>query len=93
MKKQATWLYRVQDILCTSGYKGPEVEAWLVVVKKSYDMERSKCKLSVSHSVMSNSLRPQWTAAHQAPVSMRFSMQGYWSGLPFPSPYGAEGQN
>ena len=27
-----------------------------------------------------------WTAAHQAPPSMRFSRQGYWSGLPFPSP-------
>ena len=26
------------------------------------------------------------TAVHQAPVSMRFSRQGYWSGLPFPSP-------
>ena len=24
--------------------------------------------------------------AHQAPLSMRFSRQGYWSGLPFPSP-------
>ena len=27
-----------------------------------------------------------WTAAHQAPLSMRFSRQGYWSGLLFPSP-------
>ena len=27
-----------------------------------------------------------WTAAHQAPLSMGFSRQGYWSGLPFPSP-------
>ena len=27
-----------------------------------------------------------WIAAHQAPLSMRFSMQEYWSGLPFPSP-------
>ena len=27
-----------------------------------------------------------WTAAHQAPLSMRFSRQRYWSGLPFPSP-------
>jgi len=27
-----------------------------------------------------------WTATHQAPLSMRFSRQGYWSGLPFPSP-------
>ena len=26
-----------------------------------------------------------WTAAHQAPLSMRFSRQEYWSGLPFPS--------
>ena len=26
-----------------------------------------------------------WTAAHQAPLSMGFSRQGYWSGLPFPS--------
>ena len=27
-----------------------------------------------------------WTVAHQAPRSMEFSRQGYWSGLPFPSP-------
>ena len=27
-----------------------------------------------------------WTAAHQAPLSMGFSRQGCWSGLPFPSP-------
>ena len=28
-----------------------------------------------------------WTAAHQAPLSTWFSRQGYWSGLPFPSPF------
>ena len=27
-----------------------------------------------------------WTVAYQAPLSMRFSRQEYWSGLPFPSP-------
>ena len=27
-----------------------------------------------------------WTVAHQAPLSMEFSRQAYWSGLPFPSP-------
>ena len=27
-----------------------------------------------------------WTVAHQAPPSMEFSSQEYWSGLPFPSP-------
>ena len=27
-----------------------------------------------------------WTVAHQAPLSMRFLRQEYWSGLPFPFP-------
>ena len=27
-----------------------------------------------------------WTVARQAPLSMEFSRQEYWSGLPFPSP-------
>ena len=27
-----------------------------------------------------------WTAAHQAPLSMEFPLQEYWSGLPFTSP-------
>ena len=27
-----------------------------------------------------------WTEACQAPLSMRFSRQEYWSGLPYPSP-------
>ena len=31
-------------------------------------------------------LATPWTAAHQAPPSMGFSRQEYWSGVPFPSP-------
>ena len=27
-----------------------------------------------------------WTVTHQAPLSMDFSRQEYWNGLPFPSP-------
>ena len=27
-----------------------------------------------------------WTVAYQVPLSMGFSRQEYWSGLPFPSP-------
>ena len=30
-------------------------------------------------------LATPWTVAHQAPLSMRFYRQEYWSGLPFPS--------
>ena len=29
---------------------------------------------------------PMDYTAHQAPLSMEFSRQEYWSGLPFPSP-------
>ena len=27
-----------------------------------------------------------WTVAYQAPLSVEFSRQEYWSGLPYPSP-------
>ena len=40
---------------------------------------------SVSHSVMSDCATP-WTVALQAPLSMEFSRQEYWSGLPCPPP-------
>ena len=36
-------------------------------------------------SVMSNLAAP-WTVAHQAPLSLGFSRQGYCSRLPFPTP-------
>ena len=32
------------------------------------------------------SLFDPWTVAHQAPLSVGFSRQEYWSGLPFPTP-------
>ena len=47
----------------------------------SYKNERKK-----SCSVVSNSLQPHGLVAYQGPLSMRFSRQEYWSGLPFPSP-------
>ena len=31
-------------------------------------------------------LETLWTVAHQAPLSMGFPRQEYWSELPFPSP-------
>ena len=37
-------------------------------------------------SVMSNSLRPPWIVARQAPLSMGFSKQDPWSGFPCPPP-------
>ena len=40
----------------------------------------------VHHSVVSDPLQTPWTVAKQAPLSMRFLRQEYWSGLPFPFP-------
>ena len=40
---------------------------------------------SESEVAQSCLLATPWTAAHQAPPSMGFSSQEYWSGLPFPS--------
>ena len=42
--------------------------------------------LLFSHSVMSKLFVTPCTVAHQAPVSMGFLGQDYWSGLPFPPP-------
>ena len=39
----------------------------------------------LSHSVLFNS-EMLWTIACQAPLSMEFSQQEHWSGLPFPPP-------
>ena len=36
---------------------------------------------------MSNSFLTWWSVAHQAPLSMGFPRQEYWSGLPFHSPW------
>ena len=40
---------------------------------------------NISCLVMCDSVTP-WTIAHQAPLSMEFSRQEYWSVLTFPTP-------
>ena len=42
--------------------------------------------LLFSHSVISNIFATLWTVAYQSLLSMGFSRQEYWSGLPFPPP-------
>ena len=41
------------------------------------------CDQSLSHVQL---FETPWTVAHQAPLSMGFPRQEYWSGLPLPSP-------
>ena len=45
-----------------------------------------KWKWKWSHSISVRLFMTPWTAAHQAPPSMGFSKQEYWSGVPLPSP-------
>ena len=42
--------------------------------------------LLLSHFSRVRLLATPWTAAYQAPPSMGFSRQEYWSGVPLPSP-------
>ena len=50
------------------------------------DLYLEYLKVKWSHSVLSDSLPTPWTVAYKAPLSMEFSRQEYWRGLPFPSP-------
>ena len=53
-------------------------------VKKSKKHVKSKVALQSCPTLCN--YWATWTIAHQAPLSMGFSRQKYWSGLPFPSP-------
>ena len=44
-----------------------------------------KGKVKVKSQSLVQLLATPWTAAHQAPPSMGFSRQEYWSGVPLPS--------
>ena len=45
-------------------------------------MNSARAQLQSSVQLVAN----QWSVACQAPLSMGFSRQEHWSGLPFPSP-------
>ena len=49
-------------------------------------LEDLKVKVRVKPFSLVRLFVTPWTVAHQAPLSMGFSRQEYWSGLPFPSP-------
>ena len=55
---------------------------WLAI---SFSNAR-KWKVKVKSLSRVRLLATSWTAAHQAPPSMGFSRQEYWSGVPLPSP-------
>ena len=54
------------------------------MVKKKTEEETKSFILCVCEAQCVPLFVTPWTVAHQAPQSMEFSRQEYWSGLPFP---------
>ena len=83
----------LESVLVSFSYSRPVFPAPLVkeiVFSPLYILASFvKDKVSISESEVTQScptLCDPWTVAHQAPSSMGFSRQEYWSELPFPSP-------
>ena len=55
----------------------------VILLDLFWERKISLCYLFLS--VVSDFAAP-WTIAHQAPLSLDFSRQEYWSGVPFPTP-------
>ena len=51
-----------------------------------FTVQLSHSYILFNHSVVSESFVTPWNVARQAPRSIGFLRQEYWSGLPFPSP-------
>ena len=64
-----------------SSYQGRQV--WSNVKHPNHFLKVCVCVKSLSRVWL---FATPWTIAHQAPLSMGFSRQEYWSGVPFPSP-------
>ena len=76
----------LQSPLCDSLLPGSS--HWSLLELRNFNWTQWYC--TVACCVCSSFSRVQlchpWTVAHLAPLSMEFSRQKYWRGLPFPSP-------
>ena len=69
---------------CSEEQRGSSV--WLVQSPNNPTSIKGKCVCAVSHFSRIWLFVILWTVALQAPLSIGFAKQEYWSGLPFPSP-------
>ena len=82
MKMQGNKTQRQSPFLGLTITPGSPEEPVLSLIQQGHVKEEKKVK---SLSRVQLFVIP-YTVAHQAPLSMEFSRQEYWSGLPFPSP-------
>ena len=59
----------------------------LILAPRGYNLTlKANLLLLFNRTVMPSSFETPWTVACQAPLSVGFSRQEYWRGLPFPPP-------
>ena len=58
----------------------------MIIYSPDWLFSRLKVKVKVKSLSRVPLFATLWTSAYQAPLSMGFSRQEYWSGLPFPPP-------
>ena len=77
--------FRSPEDLLNPGIK-PWSPTWQVNSLPSEPSGKSESERKVKLLSRVQLFATPWTVAYQAPRSMGFSKQEYWSGLPFPSP-------
>ena len=69
--------------------KSPAADMWAdLFFKWQKSLIQQHPPSACMHAESCLTLCDPWTVAHQAPLSMVFSRQEYWNGLPFPPPEG-----
>ena len=84
LKKMSEIMIKIRDI---EGSFYSTKNAWISDYNIEEDCNFTLLLLLLSHFNHVQLCVTPWTAAYQAPLSMEFSRQEYWSGLPFPSPF------
>ena len=69
--------------VCSKGLGAAHSDSGLQMNPWFFTFKKRQVKVKVKSCL---TLCDPWTIAHQAPPSVEFSRQEYWSGLPFPSP-------
>ena len=63
-----------------------EEDLLVTTLEQMQKLELKEIKVNVKSLSRVRLSATPWTVAHQAPLSMGFSRQEYWSGSPFPPP-------
>ena len=77
-----------KNLILTPSWNGPFFKRLrkYIILQDLYNNAQNACVCMLSHISHVQLFATLWAVAHQAPLSMGFSRQEYWSGLTCPSP-------